>query len=152
MKKKIIDERVEESKLKVYREALYVLIVILLISFFEKSFVLKQGIESYIDELVGLFVIIIYIVLRNLWLGNMVNISETINKKVILLSTFISSVALTIRFAVNNYISYMDKYTGIFDWLFWASIMIMFAQMFVLCGIGFYVLGKKELKNNKLED
>ncbi len=152
MKKKIRDERVEESKLKVYKEALYVLIVVLLISLFDKSFVLKQGIESYIDELVGLIAVIIYIILRNLWLGNLVNISETINRKVILLSTVLCSVALTTRFAVNNYISYMDKYTGIFDWLFWASIMIMFVQMFVICGIGFYVLGKKELKNNRMED
>ncbi len=152
MKKKIIDERVETSKLKVYKEALYVLIVVLLMSFFDKSFVLKQGIESYIDELVGLLVVIIYIILRNLWLCNLVNISETINKKVILLSTFLSSVALTIKFAINNYITYMDKYTGVFDGLFWASIMIMFVQMFVICGIGFYVLGKKELKSNRLEE
>ncbi len=152
MKKKIIDERVEESKLKVYKEALYVLIVVLLISFFDKSFVLKQGIESYIDELVGLIAVIIYIILRNLWLGNLVNISETINRRVILLSTVLCSVALTTRFAVNNYISYMDKYTGIFDGLFWASIMLMFVQMFFICGIGFYVLGKKELKNNRMED
>ncbi len=152
MKKKIRDERVEESKLKVYREALYVLIVVLLISFFDKSFVSKQGIESYIDELVGLLVVIMYIILRNLWLGNLVNISETINKKVILLSTFLSSVALTTRFAVKNYISYMDKYTGIFDWLFWASIIIMFVQMFVICGIGFYILGKKDLRSNRFED
>ncbi len=151
MKKQIRDERVEESKLKVYKEAFYVLMVILLMSFFDKVFVLKQGIGSYIDELVALLAIIIYIILRNLWLGNLVNISETINKKVILLSTFLSSAALTTRFAVKNYISYIDKYTGVFDGLFWTGILIMFLQMFVLCGIGFYLLGKRELKNKTLQ-
>ncbi len=152
MKKKIIDERVETSKLQVYKEIMYIVFAVLLLSLFQKSIINRQGIEMYIDELICLGIIIFYVFIRNLWLGNLTRISETINKKVIFLSTILSSVALTLKFAVNNYLSYSDKYNGVFDGLFWASILLFFIQMFLICGIGFYFIGKKELKQNQLEE
>ncbi len=152
MKKKIKDERVEASKLQVYKEVIYVVIAVLLISFLQKLFILKQGLESYAGELICLGVIILYIFLRNLWLGNLVMISETVNKKVVFLSAILSSSSATFIFAINNYNIYLDKYSGIFDWLFWASILMMFIQQFIICAIAFYFLGKKAIKDNNVED
>lgn len=126
MKKKVKDERVEHSKLEVYKEVLYVVAIILVISLFKKAFIIKQGLESYTGEFICLGTIVLYIVLRNLWLGNLVRISETVNKKVVFLSTILSSLSVTLIFAINNYNTYSDKYSGIFDGLFWASILIIF--------------------------
>ncbi|KPJ22714.1 DUF6773 family protein [Streptococcus phocae] len=152
MKKKVKDERVEHSKLEAYKEVLYVVAIILVISLFKKALIIKQGLESYAGEFICLGTIVLYIVLRNLWLGNLVRISETVNKKVVFLSTILSSLSVTLIFAINNYNTYSDKYSGIFDGLFWASILIIFIQHFIICGIGFYFLGKKAIKDRNLED
>ncbi len=152
MKKKIKDERIESSKLQVYKEVIYVVVAVLLVSLFKRVFILKQGLEIYAVEFTCLGLIILYIFLRNLWLGNLVRISQTVNKKVVFLSTILSSSATTFIFAVNNYNTYSDKYSGIFDWLFWAGILMMFIQYFIIFGLGFYFLGKNAMKENNLED
>ncbi len=152
MKKKIKDERVELSKLQVYKEILYIVIMVLSLSLFQKLIVYRQGIEMYIDEIICLAIIILYLFIRNLWLGNLIRISETVNKKVILLSTILSSIALTFNFSVNNYVSYSDKYSGIFDGLFLSTVLFFFIQMFVICGIAFYFIVRKELKQNQSEE
>lgn len=151
MKNKIMDERIELSKLKVHKEVLYVVITVLLLSIFQKTIIFKQDLNSLTAEIVCLSVTVLYLFLRNLWLGNFLNISETVNKKVIIISSFVSAFGATFIFAINNFTTYKDKYTGIFDFLFWTAVLIMFVQMIFITGIGFYFVGKTEMKKNKLE-
>lgn len=96
--------------------------------------------------------LIIQIFLRNLWLGNLIVISDKIDKKVILLSTIVSSIALTVIFAINNYRLYGNKYTGILDFHFWIAILIIFVQMFIICLGSFYFIGKREVKKNNIQN
>ncbi len=150
MNKKIKDERIELSKLKVYKEVMFVLLTVLLISLFEQIFIYNKGIESYIRELVFFLLIIVYIFLRNLWLGNFIGVSETINKRVIVLSTIVSSIASTLIFSVNNYMTYISKYTGLTDWHFLGTVLIFFIQMVIIFSVVFYLIGKQEAKKNKM--
>ncbi len=151
-KKKIRDERVEASKIAVFKETLYVLLVVFILSFGNDIYFLKQSIEGYIDELTYIAIAIAYIIERNLWLGNYVSISQTINKKVVLLSTFLTSFLGTLIFSVRNYYMCCDKYTGIFDGMFWIVVLLFFVEFFIITGIGFYFAARRELKKNIIID
>lgn len=142
MKNKIHDERIEKSKLEVKNEAIYMISFILLVSIIRNVFMLKLPISNYITEMFILGAIWIYVFIRNLWLGNLINVAETVNKKVILLCTIVSSIILTMTFAVNNFNLYSSKYSGVFDRLFWAAILVMFIQMFILSLLFYVAMGK----------
>lgn len=142
MKNKIHDERIEKSKLEVKNEAIYMISFILLVSIIRNVFMLKLPISNYITEIFILGAIWVYVFIRNLWLGNLINVAETVNKKVILLCTIISSITLTMTFAVNNFNLYSSKYSGVFDGLFWAAILVMFIQMFILSLLFYVAMGK----------
>ncbi len=150
MKTKVKDERIEAAKLSVYKEVTYVLLAVVAVSLFEKAIVFHQGIDGYIRELVFLAAIVLYIFIRNLWLGNIVSIAETVNKKVVALSATITSVAGTLLFAINHYATYTEKYTGLSDGFFWGTVMIVFVQMLVVFGVGFYLIGQQEAKKSNV--
>lgn len=89
----IVDERVENERRKINSGALQLIMVFLLCSILVKQFVLKEGFSSYAVEFIAFYGGVFYILIRNVFLGNIVN-EALIEKKNKIITAF--TVALTI--------------------------------------------------------
>lgn len=67
---KIVDERIELTKQKIYSEVLSVLLLFLLGSMLYKQFVLQAEVSAYWVELIGFFGAIFYILIRKIVTGS----------------------------------------------------------------------------------
>ncbi len=145
MKRKIRDERVELSKLLIYRDLLFIILFMMLVSIFNDVFIDKLDFSEYSSNILILIAATTFLFIRNLWAGNFIKVSEMMDKKNIILSSFLLSV-LIISFAIIfNY----KKFGISYSWNYALLIMTLFIIIFILWTVIFYFIYKKETEKNK---
>ncbi len=150
--KKRVDERLENSRNKIYKEIYGIITVICLVSLGIKNFILEAGMEEVVLELLILFVSGVYFLARSIFLGlywDEVELHDRQSKipkssKTIYVSAGFALV-IAIFMGINSAVSYADSSAqGL--WYFVSvslvSIMIYLPVLLILSG-GIYLLAKK---------
>lgn len=94
------DERVRMQKLKIGSEALAILLVLLVVSMLVKQFIFEASFSEYIVEFIGFFGVSIYILIRNIFVGN--TLFPNIKKKALFIIPIICGITVTIVSFVSN--------------------------------------------------
>lgn len=138
--KKIKDERVLQLNNKIQSEAYFVVLFLATISVFIKSYVMDMSFSQYSVELGIIILSTAYIAVRSMLLGyNFMDISKG-GKALTVSSILVLSLVISIINGIKNYSLYGDKYTGIFDGLFIAVLVITFISVAVFISVVFALL------------
>lgn len=138
--KKIKDERVLQLNNKIQSEAYFVVLFLATISVFIKSYVMDMSFSQYSVELGIIILSTAYIAVRSMLLGyNFMDISKG-GKALTVSSILVLSLVISIINGIKNYSLYGDKYTGIFDGLFIAVLVITFISAAVFISVVFALL------------
>lgn len=121
---KIKDERVVQLNNKIQSEAYSLVLFLATASIIVKSYVLDFAYSQYVVELGIIILSTLYISIRSMMLGNNI-VSTSKNGKLLTVLAIVGvSVTIGIITGVKNYSLYGNKYTGIFDGHFIATILI----------------------------
>ena len=138
--KKIKDERVLQLNNKIQSEAYLIVLFLAAASIFLKLYVMDMSFSQYAAELGIIILSTVYIAVRSMLLGyNFMNNSKS-GKVLTVISILILSLAVSIMNGMRNYSLYGDKYTGIFDGLFIAVIVVTFISAAVFISVVFALL------------
>lgn len=153
--KKVRDERVLQLNNKIQSEAFILILGLLGLSIFIKSYVLNMSTSNCLTELILLILSTVYISIRSSFVG-LDLFGNT--KKFALALSIISGLIIAITNGIKNYSLYGNKYNGPTDGHFVAVIVFtfIFATIFVYVTIGvLYVIdeyGKKRLDKKLNEE
>lgn len=138
MKKEFInDERDTSQRRKVGSETCNLLMLALLLSLLIQQMILDAPFEQYAAEFICFFAASIYIVIRNLVLGNDFITRRQKSKKWLVISTLVGGITMTTLMSLQNYAKYGDKH-NIFS--FSGTILIFFITSTALMFFGFSLL------------
>lgn len=138
--KKIKDERIQQTRSKIFSEGFLITIFLLVISLLVKAYIMKTEYRLYIGDLGILIVSLIYVTIRGMFLGSDLLDNSAKGKKRRSLYTVILSLILTMIGGIKNYFSYKELYTGIFDKHFLAAILVYFISGIILISCVFTAL------------
>lgn len=126
MKKIVTDERVRQEENQVFAWVGRTMNILLPLSFLLKSVVLKWSFETYVFELVAMLVVLVYL-FYGYWKKGIDMERGPAWQGYFYLGGVI--VGTTILMAWNNYQTYGQHYTGMWDGHFWAVVLIFFISM-----------------------
>ena len=155
--KKNKDERTVQLNNKIQSEGFALVIGLLSLSIFIKTYILDMPVAEYTTELVIMAIAVLYITIRSSTLG-FNSFDYPINmKKLIVPLTIAIGLLITVVSGVRNFSLYGDKYTGIMDGHFLAVLGVTFVSSTIFIGVIIGVLysigefGQKRLEK-KLYD
>ena len=97
MKKNILnDERVINEKRKITNEAFSLIMLILISSILVQQFVFKAHFSEYATEFICFFWALIYILIRNISVGNKIINDDSKKKKIIITNCLVIGIVITI--------------------------------------------------------
>lgn len=134
--KKVKDERIIQVQNKILGEAYFVTVLLLFISILVKAYVMKCDYTNYITELIIIILSAIYIAVRSMMCGNNLMDTSKRNKTFCVLGAFGASIVITAINGVRNYTNYGERYSGLLDWHFLATLAVTFISSFILISIG----------------
>ena len=134
--KKVKDERIIQVQNKILGEAYFVTVLLLFISILVKAYVMKCDYTNYITELIIIILSAIYIAVRSMMCGNNLMDTSKRNKTLCVLGAFGASIVITAINGVRNYTNYGERYSGLLDWHFLATLAVTFISSFILISIG----------------
>ncbi|MGC4019294.1 MAG: hypothetical protein QM793_08785 [Muricomes sp.] len=138
--KKIQDERVLQLNNKIQSEAYFVVLLLLAVSVFIKSYVMSMPFLQYAAEFGIIVLSIVYITVRSMFVGhNFIDTSKS-GKVLTMVSILALSLVVSITNGIKNYSLYGDKYTGIFDGHFIAVLVFTFISTIVFISAVFAFL------------
>jgi len=149
MRKQIVqDERILAQKRKIGSDTCYLLMIILFISILVQQYLFDAPFTQYAVELIGFFGALIYILIRNLILGNNL-FNETENaKKLVVVNSVICGLLVSVINGVLKYPTieeYVRNNWGFFIFTqaitFVAATVFTFAVFFII-----YLLNNKRQK------
>lgn len=155
--KKIKDERIIQLNNKIQSEAFFVVIALLAISIFIKTYILNMTVSEYIAELTIIIVSVIYLSIRGSVVGYCSIDTSKHGKKLTILGILGLSVAITIFNGIRNYTVYGEKYTSILDGHFISILVVTFITSAVFNSIvvgavtGIEIIGQKRVEK-KIEN
>lgn len=155
--KKNKDERTVQLNNKIQSEGFALMIGLLALSIFIKSYIWDMSPSEYTAELVVMAIAILYITIRSSTLGFNSFDYPMNTKKFIVPSTIALGLLITIINGVRNFSLYGDKYTGITDVHFLAVLGFTFVSATIFIGVIIGALysigefGQKRLEK-KLQD
>ena len=126
MKKIVTDERVRQEENQVFAWVGRAMNILLPLSFLLKSVVLKWSFETYVFELVAMLVVSVYL-FYGYWKKGIDMERGPVWQGYLYLGGII--VGTTILMAWNNYQTYGQHYTGIWDGYFWGVVLVFFISM-----------------------
>lgn len=142
MKKNNYDERIISERRKIQSDLAQILLCVLFISVLVQQFIFKYELKEYFVELLCVIFSGFYILFRNIVKG--IDIVQDSKMKI---NVGVTSIVATTLFGIQNYMSYKDKYTGIFDFYFWMGILVFFISITLMSTLVFY--GIKYMNNSK---
>lgn len=150
--KKRTDERLENSRNKLYKEIYFIISAICLLSLVIKTYILETGIEGIVLELLILLVSGVYFLARSIFLGlywDEVELHDRKSKTPMSSKAIYTSggfaLVIAILMGINSAVSYADSSAqGLwyFVLVLLVSIMIYFPILLILSG-GIYALARK---------
>ena len=123
---KMKDERIIQLNNKIQSEAFILVIVILALSVFIKSYIFDMGVREYLIELIIMLASIAYLSIRGAMVGYSSMDSIYFGKKFKILSVLLSAILITLFNGIRNYTLYGENYTGISDIHFLSVIGVTF--------------------------
>lgn len=126
--KKIKDERVIQINNKIQSEAYLIVLFLMAISIFVKSYLLDMDSTQCIPELVIITLSIIYIAIRSMLLGHSLINNTKRGKAIVISAIMILSLVVSISNGIKNFSLYGERYTGIFDIYFLAVLAFTFVS------------------------
>jgi len=155
--KKITDERIERLNNKIQSEAYILVICLLALSVFVKSYIFDMKFSSYRTELIVILLSILYVSIRTALIGSQASGYSGNVKRLIFPIAIGGGVLITVVNGIRNYSLYGNKYQGVTDRYFLAVLGFTFvsATLFIAIIASFLYLideyGQKRLEK-KLDD
>ncbi|MEG1003295.1 MAG: DUF6773 family protein [Clostridium sp.] len=156
MKEKKQDERVLSQKRKIGSDAFQILFLGLFLSIFVQSYIFNFTFSQYAVEVILLIVGSLYVIVRNIIVGNDIFDSDKANQKFVIINSIICGVIVTAINITHNYI----KFRGLFidnmsDMIIASVITFICASVFtfVVLQVIYIVNKKKQIRiEMQLED
>mgnify|MGYP005786590095 CR=1 FL=1 len=120
------DERTILLNHKIQSEAYILIVSLLCISVFIKTYILNLSVSDYIAELVIIIVSLIYTTIRGSAAGYVSIDTSRHGRKLLIAGILGVSLAVSIASGIRNYSLYGDKYSGVLDSSFLAAVAVTF--------------------------
>ena len=143
------DERTIALTRRVRGEAYLVVMALLLVSLFWKTYGLGLPVKACVTELVVLAAGVVYLVARGAWLGNRVVDGTRAARRLRIFAVVAISAVVAVANAIRNWNAYGEKYTGLLDGHFLAVPGVTFLACAALLSLAFFVLGRADRAGQK---
>lgn len=151
-KKKIQDERVLAQTRKIGNDGFQILFGGLILSVLIQQYMFDAPFSQYAVELILLFISSLYVITRNLIIGNDLFTSQKIDQKLIIINSLVCGITVAVVNTTLNYIKLGDLFkTNIVNTLLISFITFLCATVtsFVVFEM-IYIINKK--KQKQIED
>ena len=149
------DERVVAQRRKIQSDGFGIVFFVLLVSMVVQSFFLNAPFEQYAVEFICFFGMSIYLLIRNIGLGNNLFGDGEHSKAMPILNSLVTGIIATAIHGVLSYIRHAEHYESNIG-LFVASLAIFFVSIsisvFVLLSLLVYLSKKKQARIEKQLD
>lgn len=157
MKKEIVqDERVLSQKRKIGNDAFQIIFLGLFLSIFVQSYIFNADFSQYAVEVILLIVGALYVIVRNITVGNNIFESNKVNQRFVIINSIICGIVVVVINTTLNYIKFRDIFKNEMADMLIASLITFLcasASTFVVLQ-GLYLINKKkQMKiDSKLDD
>lgn len=110
-KKKIQDERVLSQKRKIGNDAFQIISLGLFLSVLVQQYIFDAPFSQYAVEMILLITVSLYVIVRNIMVGNDIFNSNKVNQRVVIINSIICGIIITIVNTILNYIKFRDIFT-----------------------------------------
>ena len=157
MKKEIVqDERVLSQKRKIGNDAFQIIFLGLFLSIFVQSYIFNADFSQYAVEVILLIVGALYVIVRNITVGNNIFESNNVNQRFVIINSIICGIIVVIINTTLNYIKFKDLFKNEMGDMLIASLITFLcataSTVVVLQGL-YFINKKKQMKiDSKLDD
>ena len=157
MKKEIVqDERVLSQKRKIGNDAFQIIFLGLFLSIFVQSYIFNADFSQYAVEVILLIVGALYVIVRNITVGNNIFESNNVNQRFVIINSIICGIIVVIINTTLNYIKFKDLFKNEMGDMLIASLITFLcatASTFVVLQALYFINKKKQMKiDSKLDD
>ena len=157
MKKEIVqDERVLSQKRKIGNDAFQIIFLGLFLSIFVQSYIFNADFSQYAVEVILLIVGALYVIVRNITVGNNIFESNKVNQRFVSINSIICGIIVAIINTTLNYIKFRDLVKNEMGDMLLASLITFLcasASTFVVLQGLYFINKKKQMKiDSKLDD
>ncbi|XTR36996.1 DUF6773 family protein [Paraclostridium tenue] len=110
-KKKIQDERVLSQKRKIGNDAFQIISLGLFLSVLVQQYIFDAPFSQYAVEMILLITVSLYVIVRNIMVGNDIFNSNKVNQRVVIINSIICGIIITIVNTILNYIKFREIFT-----------------------------------------
>ena len=111
MKKEIVqDERVLSQKRKIGNDAFQIIFLGLFLSIFVQSYIFNADFSQYAVEVILLIVGALYVIVRNITVGNNIFESNNVNQRFVIINSIICGIIVVVINTTLNYIKFKDLF------------------------------------------
>lgn len=110
-KKKIQDERVLSQKRKIGNDAFQIISLGLFLSVLVQQYIFDAPFSQYAVEMILLITVSLYVIVRNIMVGNDIFDSNKVNQRVVIINSIICGIIITIVNTILNYIKFREIFT-----------------------------------------
>lgn len=110
-KNKIQDERVLSQKRKIGNDAFQIISLGLFLSVLVQQYIFDAPFSQYAVEMILLITVSLYVIVRNIMVGNDIFDSNKVNQRVVIINSIICGIIITIVNTILNYIKFRDIFT-----------------------------------------
>ena len=110
-KKKIKDERVLSQKRKIGNDAFQIISLGLFLSVLVQQYIFDAPFSQYAVEMILLITVSLYVIVRNIMVGNDIFDSNKVNQRVVIINSIICGIIITIVNTILNYIKFREIFT-----------------------------------------
>ncbi|WP_270647121.1 DUF6773 family protein [Paeniclostridium hominis] len=110
-KKKIQDERVLSQKRKIGNDAFQIISLGLFLSVLVQQYIFDAPFSQYAVEMILLITVSLYVIVRNIMVGNDIFDSNKVNQRVVIINSVICGIIITIVNTILNYIKFRKIFT-----------------------------------------
>ncbi len=154
--KNLQDERILSQHRKVYSEAYFISIILLIISLGLQQLLFNASLEQYAAELICILIPAVYIIIRHIILGLDLYSDKQHKKRILLLYSLLAGFMVTILNGIRNYINYADVYKrngiGYFIAVLFITFISAAALVFIILSCLNYLSIRKQEKIQKQFD
>ncbi|VYU06533.1 hypothetical protein [Clostridium tertium] len=151
-KEKLQDERVLSQKRKIGSDAFQILFLGLFLSIIIQSYIFDAKFSQYAVEMILLIVGSLYVIVRNIMVGNNLFSSDKVNKKSIIINSIICGIIVTTINVTLNYINFRGLFINNMSDMVLASLITFVcssAFTFIVLELLYIVNKKKQIQIEK---
>ncbi|WP_346046322.1 DUF6773 family protein [Paraclostridium tenue] len=105
------DERVLSQKRKIGNDAFQIISLGLFLSVLVQQYIFDAPFSQYAVEMILLITVSLYVIVRNIMVGNDIFDSNKVNQRVVIINSIICGIIITIVNTILNYIKFREIFT-----------------------------------------